>query len=161
MTRAVYAGTFDPVHYGHIDIISRASGIFDELIIGVGVNPDKSPIFSAKERIEMLEEALVDMNNLKIVRFKGLLVDFAKEQGAKVVVRGVRTTSDMESEFQMALTNKQLNYNIETFFMPSDECYTTYSSTLVKQIVKFGKDDVEEQLEKFIPENVIRRLLGQ
>lgn len=160
MVKAVYAGTFDPVHHGHIDIISRVYDLFDELIIGVGINPDKTPMFSAEDRIEMLNESLVDLGKFSVVRFKGLLVDFAKEQGASVIVRGIRTTSDMESEFQMALTNKQLDYNIETFFVPCDECYTTYSSTLVKQIVKFAKGDVEELLQKFVPDNVARRLLG-
>jgi pantetheine-phosphate adenylyltransferase len=150
---AVYTGTFDPVHHGHLDIISRGSGIFDRLIVGVGINPDKAPFFSLEERVALVREVIAAYPNVSVRPFHGLAVAFVREVGARVMLRGLRTTSDMENEFAMSLMNLNLDPEIETVFLMAKEGYSHVSSTLLRQIATFGGN-----LEKFLP-SVVKQAL--
>lgn len=150
---AVYTGTFDPVHHGHLDIISRGSQIFDHLIVGVGINPDKAPFFSLAERVELVRTVIAPFPNVTVREFKGLAVAFVRELGARVMLRGLRTTSDMEGEFTMSLMNLNLDPEIETVFLMANEAYSHVSSTLLRQIATFGGN-----LEKFLPPEARQRL---
>jgi len=136
---AVYAGSFDPIHNGHIDIIKRGLKIFDEIIVAILINEEKSYLFTTEERINLIKES-IKHKNLKVETFSGLLVDYMKMKGARVILRGLRAVSDFEYEFQMALMNHHLNSEIETFFMVPKEEYTYLSSKLVKEVVRFGGD---------------------
>lgn len=149
--RAIYPGTFDPVHYGHLDLISRAAAIFDELIVAVydhGV-PSKSLLFAADERAEMIQTALDGRENIRIVCYNGLTVDFAREIGARVIVRGLRVFSDFEFEFRMALANQRLNPHIEVVTFITREQHTFLSGTTVREIASFGGD-----VSSMVPPNV-------
>lgn len=146
---AVCTGTFDPVHLGHLDIIRRGSRLFDRLIVGVGVNPDKAPLFTADERIALLREVCKPYENVEIRAFDGLAVKFVREMKARVMLRGLRTLSDMEYEFTMSLTNLSLDPDLETIFVMAKEEYSHLSSTLLRQIAGFGGD-----LSKFVPSAV-------
>lgn len=143
---AVYTGTFDPVHRGHLDIIGRGSEIFDQLIVGVGINPDKEPFFDQAERVELVRAVIKPYPNVSVRPFTSLAVTFVRELGARVMLRGLRTTSDMESEFTMSLMNLNLDPEIETVFLMAKEAYSHVSSTLLRQIATFGG-----RLEKFLP----------
>ncbi len=147
--KAVYAGTFDPVTFGHLDVVGRALGLFEELIVLVAKNPRKEPLFSAEERVELLEKALAGKKNVKVEAFDGLLVDYLKEKGLKFVVRGLREMIDFGNEFQQAITNKKLNPEIETIFLMTSPKYFYLNSTLVKEVVKFGGPAGE-----FVPKEV-------
>ena len=146
---AVYTGVFDPVHLGHLDVIERGCSIFDRLIVGVGINPDKSPFFSTEERVELLRKAVRPFENVDVEAFDDLAVRFVRRVGAKVMLRGLRTTSDMESEFTMSLMNMNLDPEVETVFLMAKESYSHVSSTLLRQIATFGGN-----LEKFLPPEV-------
>ena len=150
---AVYTGVFDPVHLGHLDVIERGSRIFDRLVVGVGNNPEKSPLFTSEERVRLLTEVLISFPNVEAKPFHGLAVKFVREVGARVMLRGLRTLSDMESEFTMSLTNLALDHEIETVFLMAKETYSHISSSLIRQIATFGGD-----LHKFVPP-VIRAAL--
>ena len=150
---AIYPGSFDPVTYGHLDIIWRSSRIADELIIGVLKNNAKSPLFSLEERVRMLEEVTKDYHNVKVVPFEGLLVDFAKNMKADVVVRGLRAVTDFEYELQMAQTNHKLAGSVETVFFATSLEYSYLSSTIVKEVAAFGGD-----ISQFVPETVEQRI---
>ena len=150
---AVYPGTFDPVTYGHIDLIHRARANFPRVVVGVAVNPEKGTLFSVEERIAMLKQAIRGLAGVTVERFDGLAVDFAREHGARLVIRGLRMLSDFEYEFQMALTNRRLDSHIETvFLMPSAE-YSYLSSRLIKEAAGLGAD-----LRGFVPRGVERAL---
>ena len=136
--RAVYPGMFDPVHNGHIDVIQRSLQIFDELIVAVVANPSKQPLFSVKERLEMIDEATSDLSNFRIVAFDGLLIDLVARERADCIVRGIRAVSDFEYEFQMALMNRKLRSTVETVFLMPHEKYTYISSRLIKEVASFG-----------------------
>lgn len=138
MNTVVYPGSFDPCTNGHLDIIDRASRLFDQVIVAVLVNHSKSPIFSAEERVALLEKALVDYPNVTVCSFSGLLVDFMKKMNANVIIKGIRALSDYEYEFQMALTNNALSSEIETLFIPARKDYMFLSSSLVKEVAKYG-----------------------
>jgi pantetheine-phosphate adenylyltransferase len=153
MTRAIYPGSFDPVTFGHIDIIKRSANLFDEIIVGVLNNTSKSPLFSVEERVNMLKEATRDIPNIKIASFSGLLVDFVKETEATVVVRGLRAITDFEYELQLAQTNHVLNPNIDTIFLTAKLEYLYLSSTIVREVAAFGGD-----ISKFVPEEIARRM---
>jgi len=153
MKIAVYPGTFDPVTYGHIDIIKRASRIFDKVIVAVAENPQKEVLFSVDERIEMLKDAIKGMKNVKVDHFKGLVVDYVKRQGSNVMIRGLRMISDFEYEFQMALTNRKLAGSIETIFMMPHEDYSYVSSKLIKEAASLGAN-----VEKFVPKKAAMAL---
>ena len=151
---AIYPGTFDPPTNGHLDLIQRGSVIFDELIVGILLNPDKgTALFSVNERIDMLKSLTRDFDNVRVDTFHGLLVDYAARVGASALLRGIRAISDYEYELQMALMNRKLNPGLETVFMMPAEAYSYVSSRLVKQIVQLGgsvhgliPDLVEERL---------------
>jgi len=150
---AVYAGTFDPVTYGHIDLIKRAQEIFSELIVAVAHNPHKQPLFSVKERVAMLKEATADLKGIEVYDFDGLVVDFARKHKAKVLIRGLRMLSDFEYEFQMALTNRKLSPDIETIFLMPQESYSYLSAKLLKEAASLGAD-----LSCFVPDFVKKAL---
>jgi pantetheine-phosphate adenylyltransferase len=146
---ALYAGTFDPVTYGHLDVVRRAAKLFDKVIVGVSVNPRKEPTFSTAERVEMLREACADMGNVQVEVVPGLVVDFARKAGAQVIVRGLRAVSDFEFELQMASTNRALAPEVETvFFTPAPEWHYL-SSSIVCDIARFGG-----QVSEFVPAHV-------
>ncbi|MBM3248084.1 MAG: pantetheine-phosphate adenylyltransferase [Candidatus Omnitrophica bacterium] len=151
--KAIYPGSFDPVTYGHIDLIKRASGIFEEVVVAVAHNPAKNPIFSVKERVAMLKEAVKGMNNITVEDFDGLVIDFARKKKISVIIRGVRMISDFEYEFQMALTNRRLAADIETIFLMPSEQYSFLSSRLLKEAAGLGAD-----LSSFVPASVEKEL---
>ena len=153
MLRAVYPGSFDPVTYGHLDIIRRSRSLLDELIVGVLNNKAKTPLFSVEERVKMLEEMTKNMTGVKVVPFEGLLVDFAKEMSAGIVVRGLRAVTDFEYELQMAQTNNKLSPELETVFLTTSLEYSYLSSTIVKEVAAFGGD-----ISQFVPEMIERRI---
>ena len=137
-TRAVYPGTFDPVTNGHIDLIQRSAELFDHVIVAVLKNTEKSPLFTVAERVEMLEHAIEGLKNVSVTTFEGLLVDFAQQSQATVIVRGIRAVSDYEYELQMALMNRRLAPRVETVFLMPAETYSYLSSRLVKEISQLG-----------------------
>jgi len=143
---AVYTGVFDPVHLGHLDVIERGSRIFDRLIVGVGINPDRSPFFSLEERVALLERGDDPFDNVEVLPFMGLAVRFVREVGARVMLRGLRTTSDMEYEFNMSLANSMLDAEIETVFLMAKDSFSHVSGTLLRQIATFGGP-----LDNFVP----------
>ena len=151
--RAVYTGTFDPIHYGHLDIIVRASRIFKHLIVGVGINPDKKTFFSLEERVELIRTVTQELPNVEVRSFTGLTVHFVRDLGARIMVRGLRTLSDMEYEFTMSLMNLNLAPDIETVFLMAKEEFSHVSSSLLRQIAVLDGD-----LRKFLPDPV-RKLL--
>ncbi|MCK9604349.1 MAG: pantetheine-phosphate adenylyltransferase [Candidatus Omnitrophica bacterium] len=157
--RAIYPGTFDPVTYGHIDIIKRAQEIFSEVMVAVAHNPHKKPLFSVKERVDMLKKATADLKGIEIYDFDGLVVDFAHKHKAKVLIRGLRMLSDFEYEFQMALTNRKLADDVETIFLMPQESYSYLSAKLLKEAASLGAD-----LSCFVPsyvEKAVKEKLGK
>jgi len=140
MSIAIYPGSFDPVTCGHLDIIRRSSKMFDTVIVAVLNNSAKKPLFSLTERVELIEKCTADIPNCKAMCFDGLLVDFAEQQGATAIIKGLRTISDFEYEYQMAQLNKNLNSNIETLFMVTNANYSYISSSVVKEIASLGGD---------------------
>jgi pantetheine-phosphate adenylyltransferase len=150
---AVYPGSFDPITYGHIDLIERTVGMFDELIIAVARNVKKDGFFTVPERLEMIHDLTKDYESISVDSFDGLLVDYVRDKGAGCVVRGLRAFSDFEYEFQMALTNRKLNDQYETIFLMTHESYSFISSSLVKELIEFGGD-----ISAFVPPLVERRL---
>jgi pantetheine-phosphate adenylyltransferase len=135
---AVYPGSFDPITNGHLDIITRAAKIYDKLIVAVLINVDKKCLFSIEERVNLIKKVTRNLINVEVVGFDGLLVDFAKMNNSKVILKGLRTVSDFEYEFQMSLMNSKLNSDIETVFMMTSSAYSYVSSSSVKQVAKFG-----------------------
>jgi len=146
---AIYPGSFDPITNGHIDLIHRASKLFDKVIVGITQNSKKSSFLSIDERIDAATTALKDINNIEVLSFNTLLVDFANEQNAQVILRGLRAVSDFEYEFQLSGMNKHLNPNIETLFMTPAEQYANISSSLVREILSLGGD-----ISVFVPKSV-------
>ncbi len=140
MKTAVYPGTFDPITRGHLDVIRRGSHIFDELIVAVGSNPHKKPLFSLQERMEMIRAEVTDLPNVSIDSFEGLLVDYVRSRGTNIILRGIRTIADFDYEFQMALTNRKLGGDIETVFAMASEEYSFLNSQLIKEIAEMGGD---------------------
>jgi pantetheine-phosphate adenylyltransferase len=136
--RALYPGTFDPVTNGHLDLIRRCSALFDDVIVAILRNTDKTPFFTTEERAEMLEEVVKDLKNVSVTTFQGLLVDFAEQRKASVIVRGIRAVSDYEYELQMALMNRRLSSRVETVFLMPAETYSYLSSRLVNEISALG-----------------------
>ena len=145
---AVYTGSFDPITLGHLNVIERCSRLVDRLIIGIGLNIEKEPLFSVEDRIRLVQHATSDLNNVEILAFDGLAVDFVKHCDARVMVRGVRSLSDMEAEFTMSLANRKLAPDIETIFLMSGEEYAHISSSLIKQIAALAG---QNELEQFVP----------
>ena len=153
MLRGVYPGSFDPVTYGHLDVIRRSARLVDELIIGVLNNKAKSPLFSVEERVKMLKEVTEDIPNVKIIPFEGLLVDFACKVDAGMVIRGLRAITDFEYELQMAQTNHKMAPGVETVFLTTSLEYSYLSSTTVKEVAAFGGD-----ISQFVPDTVADRI---
>jgi pantetheine-phosphate adenylyltransferase len=151
--KAIYPGTFDPPTNGHVDLIQRGSKLFDHLAVSVLNNPGKDPLFTVSERVEMLQEATRTLGNVSVATFNGLMVDFARQQGATAVLRGIRAISDYEYEFQMALMNRRLAPDIETVFLQPAGRYSFVSSRMVKEVFSFGGD-----ITGLVPPNVLKRL---
>jgi len=147
--RAVYTGVFDPIHLGHLDIIRRASHIWDELIVGVGINPEKDTFFNLEERVKLTTQVVAPFKNVAVKPFTELAVHFVRDEKARIMVRGLRTLSDMEYEFTMSLTNLSLDPGLETVFLMAKEEYSHVSSSLLRQIATLGGD-----LTKFVPPEV-------
>ena len=150
---AIVPGSFDPITYGHIDIIKRSAQLFDEVIVAILVNPDKKYLFTLEEREEMINESIKDFKNVEVDSFSGLLVNYAKKVNSTVIVRGLRAVSDFEYEMQLTFMNKALDDNIETFYMMANKQYSFISSSIVKGVSGFGAD-----LSKFVPKHVEERL---
>ena len=153
MTIAVYPGTFDPITYGHLDIVKRASLLFNKLKIAIYDNPDKKPLFSLEQRVELAEKAVIDLPNVQVEPFHGLIVDFIRKGGGKVMVRGLRASSDFEREFEMALMNKKLAPNIEVVCLMTSTQYQFLSSSLIKEVAMLGG-----RLEGLVPGHVAEAL---
>lgn len=156
MTRALVPGSFDPVTNGHLDIIGRAAGMFESVLVAVARNSTKSPLFTLQERMDMLSEACAAFDNVEVGSFEGLLVEYAARQGASVVVRGLRAVSDFEYELQMALMNRRLNAAVETAFLMTGTEYSYLSSSIVKEIARLGGS-----VEGLVPDHVGERLRQQ
>jgi pantetheine-phosphate adenylyltransferase len=150
---AIYPGSFDPVTNGHLDLIARAATIFDQLIVAVAQNLEKEPLFAVKERVEMLEAVTFEYKNVEVEVFDGLLMDYARSEGASVIIRGIRAVSDYEYELQMAMMNRKIEPDIETVFMLPAEAYSYLSSRLVKELARLGGP-----LKDFVPPLVVERL---
>src|SRR3972149_1403943 len=155
MRKAIYPGTFDPVTYGHLDVIRRGSKIFDELVVAVGHNPLKTPIFTIKERMDMISTNTREIKNTSVDCFEGMLTDYMKEKQTNVILRGIRTVSDFEYEFQRALTNRVLKADIETVFIMTSQEYSFLNSSLIKEAASLGGD-----ISMFVPSDV-EKLLRQ
>lgn len=153
MKRAIYPGTFDPVTFGHLDIIERSARIFDELIVGILVNYTKNPLFSVEERVAMIQESVKHLPHVKVLFFEGLLVDFARAQDAQFLVRGLRAVTDFEYELQMTQTNKVVAPDIDTIFLTTSLKYSYLSSSMVKELAAFGAD-----ISRFVPETVTQKI---
>ncbi|WP_337866364.1 pantetheine-phosphate adenylyltransferase [Ignavibacterium sp.] len=149
MRKVIYPGTFDPVTYGHIDIVRRAVDLFDQVVVTVAVNPTKQPLFTTEERVEMLKESLKDFDRIIIDSFDGLTVEHAKQVGAIGIIRGLRQISDFEFEFQMALMNRKLAGDITTIFLMPHERYTYLNSTVIRNLASLQAD-----VSNFVPPNV-------
>ncbi len=151
---SIYPGTFDPITLGHIDIIYRASKIFDEVIVTLALNPSKTPLFSTDERLMMIHDAIDDFENVRVVEFDGLLVDFAQKNSAKVIIRGLRAISDFAFEFQMALMNRKLNKEVQSVFLMTGFRWIFTSSSIIKEAAQFGGD-----ISDMVPEAVHKKML--
>jgi len=155
--RAIYPGSFDPLTNGHIDIIERSARLFDEVVVAILTNPQKAPLFTVEERLDVMREILQPrFKNIRLDVFHGLLVDYARRLSAKVIVRGIRAISDYEYEFQMALMNRRLSPEIETLFLMPAESYSYLSSRLVKEVAELGGS-----VKGLVPELVEQRLLAK
>ena len=160
MKVAVYPGTFDPITLGHIDIIRRGAHLVDQLVVGVTTNPSKEPMFSVEERLEMVRREVADLAaNISVVEFGSLLMDFAEQQGATAILRGLRAVADFEYEFQMAGMNQQLNENIETVFLMADVSLQPIASKLVKEIARYG-GSIDKFVTPAVAADVRRHLNG-
>jgi len=158
-TTAIYPGTFDPITLGHTDIVSRASSLFDRLIVAVAGSTAKNTVFSADERVALAAEILCDFPNVEVKRFDGLMVDFARQEKASVVLRGLRAVTDFEYEFQLAGMNRKLMPECDTVFLPTTESYTYISSSLVREIASLGGDIsefVHPRIKQVLDERLVR-----
>lgn len=155
-TTAIYPGTFDPLTFGHLDVLKRASKLFDEVIISVAKSSSKSTLLSLDERLAIITGTVSGISNCRVESFEGLLVNYAKEKNANVIIRGLRAISDFEYEFQMALTNRKIAENIETVFLMPGEKYSYISSTLVREIARYGGD-----VKDFVPVEAVKIIAGK
>jgi pantetheine-phosphate adenylyltransferase len=150
---AVYAGTFDPITYGHVDVVERAARLFDRVIVAIAASPNKTPLFSLEERVHLATDVLAIYSNVEVLGFSTLLLDFAKQHHANVILRGLRTVTDFDYEFQLASMNRYLNPNIESMFLMPSEKYMTISSSLVREIAALQGD-----VTGFVPAPVVQAL---
>jgi pantetheine-phosphate adenylyltransferase len=153
MRHCIYPGTFDPITYGHLDVLARAAKLFDRVTVAIAENPGKDPLFSAEQRLDMIRPNVADYANVSVTTFSGLLVEFCLDQKAEAIIRGLRALSDFEFEFNMALMNRHLEPRLETIFVMPNEQFSYTSSTLVKQVAKYGGN-----VSHFVPANVARAL---
>ncbi len=153
MKRAIYAGSFDPVTNGHLDVITRAARVFDQVVMAVAVNAEKTGLFTTEERVALMKETVAPLPNVRVTHFNGLLVEFARIEKASAIIRGLRAVSDFEFEFQMALMNRRLEPSLETLFLMPKEEYSYVSSRLVKEVAQLGGD-----VSAFVPACVQRAL---
>jgi pantetheine-phosphate adenylyltransferase len=153
MRHCIYPGTFDPITYGHIDVLARAAKLFDRVTVAIAENVGKEPLFTPEQRKQMAEESITDLSNVSVTTFGGLLVDFAVEQEAHAIIRGLRALSDFEFEFNMALMNRHLKPDLETIFVMPAEQFSYTSSTIVKQVARYGGD-----ISNFVPPVVVTAL---
>lgn len=160
MKKAIYPGSFDPVTNGHVDIALRATNIFDEVIVAVSHNPDKSYLFNLDERYEMTSAAFADNNRIKVIRFDGLIAGLAEKEGAAAIVRGLRAVSDFEHEFQLALMNRKMSRDIETVFLMTSFRYVYLSSSIIKDAARHG-GKFEDLVPKIVEENLKRKFPQQ
>ncbi|CAN5516416.1 pantetheine-phosphate adenylyltransferase [soil metagenome] len=156
---AIYPGSFDPPTLGHLDVIERASKLFDRIIVGVGVNSSKHPLLSTEERVNVLKESTKDFGNVQVETFGGLLVEYAKSKGALSIVRGLRATADFEYEFQMAMVNRRLDASIDTVFLMTRWEYSYLSSSIVREVAQLGGDYTEMVPKPVV--DAIQRSLGK
>ena len=156
MRRAIYPGSFDPVTFGHIDMMERSAKVVDELVVAVLINSAKKPLFSVKERVSMLEEIAGHIPNIRITSFHGLLIDYAREVDASIIIRGLRAVTDFEYELQFAQTNRIVNSEIDTLFLTTSLEYAYLSSTIVKEVASYGGD-----ISHFVPEQLIERIYAK
>ena len=156
MVRAIYPGSFDPVTNGHLDIIDRASKVFDYLVVAVLENPRKDALFSMEERVHMLKSIIKPYNNVQVDFYQGLLVDYAQKNNIAIIIKGLRAISDFEFEFQMALTNRKLNCNVETMFMMTNNKYSFISSSIVKEVASYGGD-----IKELVPPQVYDMIMDK
>lgn len=153
---AVYTGSFDPITLGHMHIINRAARLFDELVIGIGINADKQSLFDTEQRVALVQKVTGQLSNVTVKTFDGLAVDFVHSLGSNVMVRGIRPLTDIAGEFTMMMANRQLDDDIETVFLMADERFAHVSSSLLKQIASMSDDD--ERVAKFVPREIIPEL---
>jgi pantetheine-phosphate adenylyltransferase len=153
MRTVVYPGTFDPITNGHLDVIIRALNLFDNVLVTVADNPDKHPLFSVNERLEMIRDAVKDLGDVEVEPFSGLIVDYAKLNNACAIIRGLRAISDFEAEFQMALMNRHMNQDIATVFLMPHDRYTHLNSSIIREIASLGGD-----VSSYVPAKVMNRL---
>ncbi len=153
MRHCIYPGTFDPITYGHLDVLSRAAKLFDRVTVAIADNPGKAPLFTVEQRLAMVRPNVARFSNVTVTNFSGLLVDFALAQNAQAIIRGLRALSDFEFEFNMALMNRHLKPEIETIFVMPNEQFSYTSSTLVRQVARYGGD-----ISHFVPANVATAL---
>ena len=158
---AVYVGSFDPLTLGHLDIIRRGAALFDMLTVGIGLNPEKQPLFAPDERESMCRQVLAPLSNVEVKCFEGLTVNFVRDCGSAVMLRGVRTLTDIELEFTLTLANRALDPAIETVFLMASEKYSHISSSLIKQVASLGRGNTAEQLKSFLPREIIEPLLAK
>ena len=151
--KAVYTGSFDPITLGHLDIIRRANRLFAHIVVGIGINKDKHPLFDPDQRVALVRRLTADMEGVEVATFDGLAVDFVRQVGARVMVRGIRPLTDIAGEFTMMMANRQLDQGIETVFLMADEQFVHISSSLLKQIAVMSDND--EHLAKFVPREII------
>lgn len=152
---AVYTGSFDPVTLGHRNVIERSSRLFDRLVVGIGTNVEKKPLFSPQERVTLVNKLIIGLDNVEVRAFSGLAVNFVRQCGSRVMIRGVRPMTDIAGEFTMMMANRQLDPDIETVFLMADEEFAHVSSSLIKQITPLATD---EMLARFVPKEIIPEL---
>lgn len=155
---AVFTGTFDPITLGHLDVINRGRLLFERLVVAIGVNPNKQVLFPIEERVALAERVVSRFDNVEVQAFEGLTVDFVRSIGARVILRGLRTLSDMEYEFSMTLTNHRLDPGVETVFLMADGEYAHVSSSLIKQVARYGGPGA---LGRFVPEELVDPILSR
>lgn len=153
---AVYPGTFDPITNGHLDILERASAIFEKVYVLVAVNPAKNPLFSLEERIDLILCTINHLKNVEVKSFDGLVVDFARQHKCRIIIRGLRAVTDFEYELQMAMMNKKLNPDVDTIFLTPNEKFSYLTSSIVRQVASFGGD-----VQNFVPDCVLKKLLDK
>lgn len=153
MSKAIFPGSFDPITLGHMDIIRRATECFDELLVCVMVNSGKQPLFTAEERVALIRTATAELDNVRVFSFNGLLADFAAEQDAHVLVKGVRNATDFDQEYQMAAINRGIRPELETVLLPSSAAYQHFSSTLAREMIRYG-----QPLERYVPAAVAEEI---